>query len=138
MKPSRLVTPAACDVTPFVASKKITKAALAGGAAALAVAGAVGVAAPAQAGTAHITTVVTWTGPDNWLEITYPNGNWIQYGHFAATQDYASSGQLVGVDPIMGNADRITCSLFVNNQLVVSDSANAGDGTDANCLRTLR
>jgi hypothetical protein len=49
----------------------------------------------------------------------------------------ATTGQLVGGDPIMGDADSISCQLYINGQLEFSDKADAGDGTDVNCLRTV-
>ena len=59
MKPSRLVTSGGVRRHTVRGMKKITKAGLVGGAAALAIAGTVGVAAPANARTALITTMVS-------------------------------------------------------------------------------
>ena len=61
MKPSRLVTSGGVRRHTARGMTKITKAALAGGAAAAAIAATMGVAAPANAyGAAQITTYVSW------------------------------------------------------------------------------
>lgn len=57
-------------------------------------------------------------------------GNWEYSEHPAA-------GDLVGGDPVMGDADWISCTLYINGKLDYSDRADAGDGTDVNCLRTV-
>lgn len=49
--------------------------------------------------------------------------------------EYRSTGQVVGVDPEMGNNSWIACQLYVNGRLEYSDSANAGDGNQVSCLR---
>jgi hypothetical protein len=49
----------------------------------------------------------------------------------------ATTGQLVGGDPIMGDADWIACELYIDGRLEFSDRADAGDGTDVDCLRTV-
>lgn len=49
----------------------------------------------------------------------------------------ASSGQLFGGDPIMGEADWIACQVYLDGRLEYSDRADAGDGTDVTCLRKL-
>jgi hypothetical protein len=49
----------------------------------------------------------------------------------------ASSGQVIGVDPDIGATYGVTwasCTLYVNDVPVVSDSAVRGDGTDVSCL----
>ncbi|OBF95122.1 hypothetical protein A5790_01905 [Mycobacterium sp. 852002-51152_SCH6134967] len=51
--------------------------------------------------------------------------------------EQATSGHLIGGDPIMGDADWIACQLYINGQLEFSDRADAGDGSDVSCLRTL-
>ncbi|RZT18354.1 hypothetical protein EV589_2610 [Mycobacterium sp. BK558] len=56
------------------------------------------------------------------------SGTWIY-------SEQASSGQLVGGDPIMGDATWIACQLYFGDRLEYSDRADAGDGTDVNCLR---
>jgi hypothetical protein len=37
----------------------------------------------------------------------------------------------------MGDATWISCQLYLNGELNYSDRADAGDGTDVNCLRML-
>lgn len=51
--------------------------------------------------------------------------------------EQARSGQLIGGDPIMGDAEWISCQLYLGDRLEYSDRAEAGDGTDVNCLRTV-
>ena len=48
-----------------------------------------------------------------------------------------SSGQYVGVNPIMGGNAWIRCTLFINGAVEVTDFAAAGDGTDVTCLRVV-
>lgn len=47
------------------------------------------------------------------------------------------SGQYIGVNPIMGANNWISCTLYVNGAIEVSDYASAGDGTDVTCLRVV-
>jgi hypothetical protein len=47
------------------------------------------------------------------------------------------SGARKGADPIMGDADYISCTLYVNGRVAWHDAAVAGDGTDANCILRL-
>jgi hypothetical protein len=58
------------------------------------------------------------------------NGSW-EYS------EHPVSGNLVGGDPVMGDATWISCKLYLNGKLNYSDRADAGDGTDVNCLRKL-
>ena len=125
--------------------RKITKAALVSGAAAAAIAATVGVAAPAQAHYGayphRITTVVTWVGGDSWLSVDYPGeGIVLERSPAKSAIDHwiAYPGDRIGADPIMGDADFISCTLYVDGQYAYSDSAAAGDNTDANCVRDLR
>ena len=48
-----------------------------------------------------------------------------------------ASGQYVGVDPIMGGNAWISCALYINGALEMTDYAAAGDGTDVTCLRVV-
>ena len=108
--------------------KKISKAALVGGVAAAAIAATVGVAAPANARVATITTVVTWVGGDSWLAVDYPGEGVVMEGSSTkVVTDHwtAYSGDRIGADPIMGDADYIACSLYVNGEPEYSDSAYA-------------
>lgn len=63
-------------------------------------------------------------------KICSDNGTW-RYS------EESTSGQFVGGDPIMGDADWISCQLYINGKLEFEDRADAGDGTDVNCLRTV-
>lgn len=49
--------------------------------------------------------------------------------------EYAPAGAHIGVDPIMGDADWIACTIN-DGWRTYSDFARRGDGTDVNCLRT--
>ena len=147
MKPSRLVTSGGVRRHTVRGMSKITKAALVGGAAAAAIAATVGVASPAQAysGYAYAHTVVTWggtnciehSGASNGNPYVLGYGHTCMYSHAAAWDEARSSGQLIGVDPIMGNADWISCTITVDGRFSYSDYASRGDGTDVNCLRTV-
>ena len=112
-----------------------------GGAAAAAIAATVGVAAPANASAAQITTIVSWVGGDTWLDVDYPGQGVVMEGWpVKSVTDYwtAYSGDRIGADPITGDADFITCTVMINGRVVAFDSAYAGDGTDANCVTYLR
>jgi hypothetical protein len=50
---------------------------------------------------------------------------------------WATLGQYVGADPVMGPASSVSCSLMIDGRLDNADSAVAHDGHDANCLRVL-
>jgi hypothetical protein len=140
MKPSRLVTSGGARRHTARGRKKITKAALVGGAAAAAIAATVGVAAPANARTAEITTVVSWVGGDSVLAVDYPGEGVVlerSYSKTATDHWYAYSGAQIGADPIMRDANFISCQLYVNGRLDYSDYGYAGDGHDVTCVRTL-
>lgn len=47
------------------------------------------------------------------------------------------SGQFIGINPIMGANNWISCTLYVNGAVEVTDYAAAGDGTDVTCLRVV-
>ena len=123
-----------------------------GGAAAAAIAATVGVAAPAQAhsgyGYSYARTVVTWGGTalhralrrverQSLRAVLGYGHTCMPYSHAAAWDEYRSSSQLIGVDPIMGNADWISCTITVDGRYSYSDYASRGDGTYVNCLRTV-
>ena len=57
------------------------------------------------------------------------------YGQSWHLDEHVFTGQDFGMDPIMGNADWISCQVYLNTQLVYSDFATRGDGADVNCLR---
>ena len=125
-----------------------TRKVLAGltGAAAIAAAavGGIALAAPAQAQMgAWITSTVTWTGKDC-IGVNFPdldNRDFTDYGTICGgvtrVTYWATLGQYVGADPVMGPASSVSCSLMINGTLDNADSAVAHDGHDANCLRIL-
>jgi hypothetical protein len=127
--------------------RKITKAALAGGAAAVALAATMGVAAPAQA----VGPGPPWqrgSGPDRGhlerseLHQRRVGGRYggtvpiTLCGHSATYTERGpfNSGRWIGVDPEMSGADAVACDLYVDGWRVVGDYADRGDGTDATCL----
>jgi hypothetical protein len=57
------------------------------------------------------------------------------YGQSWRRDEVVYSGQDFGLDPVMGSASWISCQVYVDTQLVYSDYATVGDGTDVNCLR---
>ncbi|AGB21679.1 hypothetical protein Mycsm_01262 [Mycobacterium sp. JS623] len=99
----------------------------------------------ATVGTVTAFTRIDWAGtrcielrsarsnnPTQWGSGTVcsDNGSW-EYS------EHPVSGNLVGGDPVMGDATWISCKLYLNGKLNFSARANAGDGTDVNCLRKL-
>ncbi|MHC9294226.1 excalibur calcium-binding domain-containing protein [Mycobacterium sp. LTG2003] len=92
-------------------------------------------AAPPIAG-GGFTTVVNWTGTDC-IDITAPAGDagTLQTASYCGGQArLTSSGsgeQMVGADPVMGDAGTLACEIL-DGRLV--DSGTAGDGHDVNCL----
>lgn len=91
--------------------------------------------APATAGSGF-TTVVTWTGA-NCIDITAPSGaaGTLQTAsHCGGRAQLVSSGigdQMVGADPVIGDAASLTCEILDGR---LRDSGTAGDGHDVNCL----
>ena len=139
MKPSRLVTSGGVRRHTVRGMRKITKAALVGGAAAAAIAATVGMAAPANAYGYTAYNVVEWGGA-SCITIVQPN----IYGGLSSdvvcggrvTWDQATvSGGRLGSDPVIGNASWVSCAVYVNGSLHDSDFVTNGDGRDANCLR---
>lgn len=57
--------------------------------------------------------------------------------HTATWTELRVSGQYIGVDPIMGSNNWVSCRLYVDGALVVADHADAGDGTDVTCLQVV-
>ncbi|MGV0745443.1 excalibur calcium-binding domain-containing protein [Mycolicibacterium sp. XJ870] len=92
-------------------------------------------AAPPTAGAGY-TTVVNWTGT-NCIDITAPAGaaGTLQTSSYCGGQaKLTSSGsgdQMVGADPVIGDAGTIACEIL-DGRLV--DSGTVGDGHDVNCL----
>ncbi|MUL85001.1 excalibur calcium-binding domain-containing protein [Mycobacterium sp. CBMA247] len=90
---------------------------------------------PATGGGGY-TTVVNWTGA-NCIDITAPSGpaGTLQTGtHCGGQATLFSSGvgdQMVGADPIIGDAGSLACEILSGRLM---DSGTAGDGHDVNCL----
>jgi hypothetical protein len=107
--------------------------------------GAALVASPANAyyGTHNVTSTVAWGGADC-IPIEAPLiSNPYQTGtvSFCGGHSYASytapNGALIGANPMMGNADWLSCQVYLDGALVYSDYGTAGDGHDINCLRRI-
>lgn len=112
---------------------------------------AIGVAAIATAptasagATAH--TEVIWGGGDECILAQGPSiANpyllslptlQCSFSHVLAWDERRGPGQLIGVDPIMGDAEWISCSIVVDGSLLYTDFAVAGDDTDVTCLRVV-
>ncbi|AMT70126.1 excalibur calcium-binding domain-containing protein [Mycobacteroides immunogenum] len=82
-------------------------------------------------------TVVNWTGTDC-IDITAPDSSPARVlatsnhcGGTARFSQEASDSQMVGADPIMGDAESITCEILTGR---LRDSGTRGDGHDVNCL----
>lgn len=98
-------------------------------------------AAQADPGTVA-TTVINWSGTDcitvisaNLLAPTTVVPSVICGGSWTFSEGNIWSGDAFGADPIMGNADWISCAVIRSGVVVYSDAAAAGDGTDVSCLR---
>lgn len=89
-----------------------------------------------------VMTIVSWRGTDC-IPIRTSSGqrqlcDAVQHpASEAVVEQNKQAGDLVGVDPMMGDADWISCRLFFNGSPQTSSSATAGDGTDANCMTVL-
>jgi hypothetical protein len=57
---------------------------------------------------------------------------------WAEWEETRSSGQVVGVDPIMSENTWMRCTLWINAQIVVTDFARAADKREVSCLRSVR
>ena len=95
---------------------------------------------------AYAYTTVTWGGTACIEHSGASNGNpyvlghgetCMPYSHTAYWDEVRSSGQLIGVDPIMGNASWISCTITIDGRFSYSDYASRGDNTDVNCLRVV-
>ena len=82
-------------------------------------------------------TTVSWYGTDC-IMATDPSRN---YAHVKLCNSpviasiWAVPGQTVGLDPHMGDAYVMACTVSIDGQINYTDSATAGDGTDVNCIR---
>jgi hypothetical protein len=98
-------------------------------------------APPANASGAFVRTEVTWTGAacidvtlsDTSSTYTYTKG--VCSGSYVLTESNVWPGDWIGVDPIMGSASYIECTMWIDGYLAWQDDAARGDGTDVNCLR---
>ncbi|WP_286175111.1 excalibur calcium-binding domain-containing protein [Mycobacterium sp. DL99] len=93
-------------------------------------------AVPATTAGGGYTTVVRWTGA-NCIDITAPSGpagTLLTGTHCGGQATLFSSGvgdQMVGADPIIGDAGSLACEILSGR---LTDSGIAGDGHDVNCL----
>ena len=110
------------------------------------IAGAIGAAAVAAVsfapsanayGLYYTTTEVQWGGTNCIQENqAYGYSDYLcGFGNSWHRDERVASGQDFGLDPVMGSASWISCQVYVDTQLVYSDYATVGDGTDVNCLR---
>ena len=49
-----------------------------------------------------------------------------------------STGELVGIDPVMDGNNWMRCTVWINARIVVTDFALASDKREVSCLRTVR
>ena len=88
-------------------------------------------------------TIVKWSGTDC-ISVRTATGQrdlcdpYQQPPSEAVVEHGKAIGDLVGIDPIMGNAKWVGCEMFLNGGLTMSDVALAGDGSDATCLKVLQ
>jgi excalibur calcium-binding domain-containing protein len=87
------------------------------------------------------TTYISWAGADCIL-VRYPNGDAMPQQSVCSPERHtqvhhtAIRGQAIGADPEMGHASAIAC-LVANDATgadIFEDAADAGDGTDVNCI----
>lgn len=121
--------------------RKSIKATIAGTIAATAIVGTIAAASPAEASYwRYATTTVQWGG-SSCINVQAANEYGLRtlcgYGNSWDLDERPYVGQGFGMDPIMGNASWVACYVYLDGQLVYSDSAYAGDGHDANCNRSL-
>lgn len=55
--------------------------------------------------------------------------------HWAEWAESRATGQIVGVDPEMGDNAWIKCTLYINGRVEYVDWATAGNGHQVSCLR---
>jgi hypothetical protein len=86
----------------------------------------------------YVTTQVSWGGSNCIAvqEVWRPEV-FCGYGNSWELDERVGHYQDFGMDPTMGAADWISCNVYVDTQLVYSDFAVRGDGTDVNCIRYL-
>ena len=88
------------------------------------------------------TTLISWTGAAC-IDVRIPNGPNMPVettcnGGTDSLNHTAVTGELVGADPIMGQATAIACRVIDDRtqRVLTSDSGTAGDGHDINCIVT--
>jgi hypothetical protein len=99
--------------------------------------------APRSATVATFTTYISWVGAPC-IDFRYPNVNsMVARSTCDPSQVYAvfhtaRSGELIGIDPVMGQAAAIACKVVSNatQAVLYGDSGTAGDGHDINCIIT--
>jgi hypothetical protein len=82
-----------------------------------------------------------WSGADCIL-VRYPDGNAMPQQSMCSPERQtqfshtAVRGQAIGADPVMGNASAIACLVASDSTGVtlIEDAADAGDGSDVNCI----
>ncbi|AEL97976.1 hypothetical protein CL65_gp068 [Mycobacterium phage Patience] len=82
----------------------------------------------------YVRVEVFWTGTPC-IYVRVPEGD-LRYacgGAYTFWND-GPVGSLLGVDPIMGAASTLSCVLYLNGLIELTDYGVAGDGTDINCM----
>lgn len=57
---------------------------------------------------------------------------------WAEWEETRSSGEVVGIDPIMSDNNWMRCTVWINARVVVTDFALATDKREVSCLRSVR
>src|SRR4051812_5436351 len=96
---------------------------------------ALGLAAPAHADH-FVRTEVSWTGAPC-IEVYVSNVTATTFvprvacgGSYVYTEGNVWYGDQIGVDPVMGSASYIECTMWIDGVMSWSDAAVAGDGSD--------
>jgi hypothetical protein len=90
-----------------------------------------------------VMTIVKWSGTDCVSARTADGQrdlcNTVAQPHSEAVVEHGRAiGDLVGVDPVMGDAAWVSCEMFLNGSPTMNDVALAGDGSDVTCLKVLQ
>lgn len=121
--------------------KRIAAAAIFVVAAVIFVAGVL--SAPAQASASFVRTVVYWEDSycidvvisDKFSTYTYTKSVCNSIHEYTLTESNVWPGDWIGMDPIMGSASWIGCTMWIDGVVSWRSAAYAGDGYDVNCLR---
>lgn len=92
---------------------------------------------PAGATPGEVIHVHTAWGPYPCIQLSDPTGTHSACGGFADATYYASAGEWIGVDPIIGTNDWVSCTISNSSGVFFSDFGTLGDGHDINCYGTL-